>query len=109
MANTDLRTESVPANPALAEKFRALSEQVLHLEQALISTQSVLDAISQGGLLDAAPRDRGDYCRHSSATGILDLLDREVRGALERCPTYPSFFLERFAKDAEAGKLLPAA
>lgn len=73
------RTHRVVSEARLDTELAKLGDRVLKMEGMISDAESVLSAISHGGLLDAAPADPKDYDRHSTATQLLSLLDDRIR------------------------------
>ena len=78
MADTSLRSDCAPRNPAtrgsdLAGELRDCAQHAAALEAILTDVRAVLEAIDHGDLLAALPADEEDARRHNSAAALLDL------------------------------------
>lgn len=82
--------------------LQALSIVAGQMENALREVAAVIDAITGGGLLDAAPADSDDANRHSAATTLLDMLRDRVRQIEEQPGTDLSITLSVMAKEARS-------
>ena len=72
----------VAAEPAPAAAESDLAECASHaqeLEGIIRDVSAALDAIGQGGLLDAAPADEGDREQHNTASQLVDMAARRLR------------------------------
>lgn len=82
--------------------LRALSDAAAQMETVLCEAASVLDAITGGGLLDAAPADERDASLHGAATVLLDMLRARVRQIEELPGTDLSITLSIMATEARS-------
>ncbi len=86
-------------------KIRSCADYARQLEGILMHTENVLNAISHGGLLDAAPADAADYDSHRAASGLLDLLQTEVSRVRNLPGTDLSISLDVMAMEIAEGKM----
>jgi hypothetical protein len=91
-----------------AAEIRSYADYARQLEGVLMHTENVLNAISHGGLLHAAPSDSADYDSHCAATGLLDLLSIEVSRVRNLPGTDLSVSLDVMAKEIAEGKMAVA-
>jgi hypothetical protein len=65
-----------------AEEILNRRERCGHLH-AIKDALAILDAIGQGGLLEAMPEDEADRARFQTGIRLLDILEQRLRLALE--------------------------
>lgn len=107
MTEATLHIAEAPKKPSLEQELRELMSRVCEMEDVLRGAKGVFHAIHAGGLLDSLPKDKDDHAGHEAATGMLDLLDRQVTVIVDRNEEWDcSFELVRLADKARDGKLL---